>query len=115
TSKAPRWAMAFKYQAERAETRVRSIEVNVGRSGKLTPVANLDPVFVSGTTVSRATLHNGDEIRRKDVREGDIVVIEKAGEIIPAVIEVLKDRRSGEEKPYELPTNCPSCGTPVVR
>jgi DNA ligase (NAD+) len=115
TSKAPRWAMAFKYQAERAETRVRSIQVYVGRSGKLTPVANLDPVFVSGTTVSRATLHNGDEIRRKDVREGDVVVIEKSGEIIPAVVEVLKDRRTGDEKPFEMPVKCPSCGEPVVR
>jgi DNA ligase (NAD+) len=115
TSKAPRWAMAFKYQAERAETRVQSIQVYVGRSGKLTPVANLDPVLVSGTTVARATLHNGDEIRRKDVREGDVVVIEKAGEIIPAVVEVLKDRRTGEEKPFEMPVKCPSCGEPVVR
>lgn len=115
TSKAPRWAMAFKYQAERAETRVRSIRVYVGRSGKLTPVANLDPVFVSGTTVSRATLHNGDEIRRKDVREGDVVVIEKAGEIIPAVVAVLKERRTGDEKPFEMPVTCPSCGEPVVR
>jgi DNA ligase (NAD+) len=115
TSKAPRWAMAYKYQGERAETRVQSIKVYVGRSGKLTPVANLDPVFVSGTTVSRATLHNGDEIRRKDVREGDIVVIEKSGEIIPAVVEVLKDRRTGHEKPYEMPSRCPSCGEPVTR
>jgi len=115
TSKAPRWAMAFKYQAERAETRVRSIEVYVGRSGKLTPVANLDPVFVSGTTVSRATLHNGDEIQRKDVREGDVVLIEKAGEIIPAVVEVLKDRRTGNEQPFHMPVKCPSCGEPVVR
>jgi DNA ligase (NAD+) len=115
TSKAPRWAMAFKYQAERAETRVRSIQINVGRSGKLTPVANLDPVLVSGTTVARATLHNGDEIRRKDVREGDVVIIEKAGEIIPAVVEVLRDRRTGDEKPFEMPLNCPSCGEPVVR
>ena len=115
TSKAPRWAMAFKYQAERAETRVRSIQVYVGRSGKLTPVANLDPVLVSGTTVARATLHNGEEIRRKDVREGDVVVIEKSGEIIPAVVEVLKDRRTGEEKPFEMPVRCPSCGEPVIR
>src|ERR1700722_10929554 len=115
TSKAPRWAMAFKYQAERAETRVRSIQVYVGRSGKLTPVANLDPVLVSGTTVARATLHNGEEIRRKDVREGDVVVIEKSGEVIPAVVEVLKDRRSGEEKPFEMPSKCPSCGESVVR
>ena len=115
TSKAPRWAMAFKYPAERAETRVRSIEVYVGRSGKLTPVANLDSVIVSGTTVSRATLHNGEEIRRKDVREGDVVLIEKAGEIIPAVVEVLKDRRTGQEKPFEMPSKCPSCGQPVIR
>jgi DNA ligase (NAD+) len=115
TSKAPRWAMAYKYQGERAETRLRSIEVQVGRSGKLTPVANLDPVIVSGTTVARATLHNGDEIRRKDVREGDIVVIEKSGEIIPAVVEVLKERRTGQEKPFEMPSRCPSCGEPVTR
>jgi DNA ligase (NAD+) len=115
TSKAPRWAMAYKYQAERAETRVLSIEVQVGRSGKLTPVANLEQVFVSGTTVARATLHNGDEIRRKDVREGDMVVIEKSGEIIPAVIEVLKERRTGQEKPFEMPSRCPSCGEPVSR
>ena len=115
TSKAPRWAMAYKYQAERAETRVRSIEVQVGRSGKLTPVANLEHVFVSGTTVARATLHNGDEIRRKDVREGDTVVIEKSGEIIPAVVEVLKERRTGQEKPFEMPSRCPSCGEPVSR
>jgi len=115
TSKAPRWAMAFKYQAERAETRLLSIEIQVGRSGRLTPVANLEPVFLSGTTVARATLHNGEEIRRKDIREGDIVVIEKAGEIIPAVMEVLKERRSGAEKPFEMPTHCPSCGFPVSR
>jgi DNA ligase (NAD+) len=115
TSKAPRWAMAFKYQAERAETRLVSIEIQVGRSGKLTPVANLDPVFVSGTTVARATLHNGEEIRRKDIREGDIVVIEKSGEIIPAVVEVLKERRSGVEKPFEMPVHCPSCGSRVSR
>jgi DNA ligase (NAD+) len=115
TSKAPRWAMAFKYQPERAETRLLSIEIQVGRSGKLTPVANLDPVFISGTTVARATLHNGEEIRRKDVREGDIVVIEKSGEIIPAVIEVLKERRSGVEKPFEMPARCPSCGSKLSR
>jgi DNA ligase (NAD+) len=115
TSKAPRWAMAYKYQAERAETRLASIEIQVGRSGKLTPVANLDPVFISGTTVSRATLHNGEEIRRKDIREGDIVVIEKSGEIIPAVVSVLKERRSGAEQPFEMPLQCPSCGSRVVR
>jgi DNA ligase (NAD+) len=113
TSKAPRWAMAFKYQAERAETKLLSIEVQIGRSGKLTPVANLDPVLVSGTTVARATLHNGEEIRRKDIRVGDVVVIEKAGEIIPAVVEVLVARRTGSESVFEMPHECPSCGQPV--
>jgi DNA ligase (NAD+) len=115
TSKAPRWAMAFKYQAERAETRVLSIEIQVGRSGKLTPVANLEPVVVSGTTVARATLHNGEEIRRKDIRIGDAVLIEKAGEVIPAVIEVVKAKRTGKEKRFEMPDRCPSCGQPVSR
>jgi DNA ligase (NAD+) len=115
TSKAPRWAIAYKYQAERAETRLLSIEVQVGRSGKLTPVANLEPVFVSGTTVARATLHNGEEIKRKDIRIGDVVVIEKSGEIIPAVVEVVTSRRTGSEKIFHMPHNCPSCGTPVSR
>jgi DNA ligase (NAD+) len=115
TSKVPRWAIAYKYQAERAETRLLSIEVQVGRSGKLTPVANLEPVFVGGTTVARATLHNGEEIKRKDIRIGDIVVIEKSGEIIPAVVEVVVARRTGKEEPFEMPTKCPSCGEPVSR
>jgi DNA ligase (NAD+) len=115
TSKAPRWAIAFKYEAERAETTILSIEVNVGRSGKLTPVANLEPVFVSGTTVARATLHNGEEIRRKDVRIGDRVLVEKSGEIIPAVVAVLKEKRNGREQIFEMPERCPSCGGPVVR
>ena len=115
TSKAPRWAMAFKYQAERAETRVLSIEIQVGRSGKLTPVANLEPVFVSGTTVARATLHNGEEIRRKDIRIGDAVLIEKAGEVIPAVVEVVKEKRTGKETLFAMPDRCPSCGQPVSR
>ena len=97
TSKAPRWAMAFKFPAEQAQTKVLSIEVQVGRTGALTPVANLEPVFVSGTTVSRATLHNEEEIKRKDIRIGDVVVIEKAGEIIPAVIESKSDLRTGDE------------------
>ena len=115
TSKAPRWAIAYKYQAERAETRLLSIEVQVGRSGKLTPVANLEPVFVSGTTVARATLHNGEEIKRKDIRIGDIVIVEKSGEIIPAVVEVVTARRTGAEKIFQMPCTCPSCGTPVSR
>ncbi|MBV8815972.1 MAG: NAD-dependent DNA ligase LigA [Verrucomicrobia bacterium] len=115
TSKAPRWAIAYKYQAERAETQLLSIEVQVGRSGKLTPVANLKPVFLSGTTVARATLHNGEEIRRKDIRIGDQVLIEKSGEIIPAVLEVLVERRTGKEVPFEMPDRCPSCGKPVIQ
>ncbi|MEN9021145.1 MAG: NAD-dependent DNA ligase LigA [Verrucomicrobiales bacterium] len=115
TSKSPRWAIAFKYQAEQAETRVLSIEIQVGRTGALTPVANLEPVHVSGTTVSRATLHNEEEVKRKDVREGDVVIIEKAGEIIPAVVEVKYDQRKGNEKPFEMPTSCPTCDTAVER
>lgn len=115
TSKSPRWAIAFKYQAEQAETRVLSIDVQVGRTGALTPVANLEPVLVSGSTVSRATLHNEEEVKRKDIRVGDIVVIEKAGEIIPAVVEVKYERRNGNEQPFQMPEACPVCHSPVKR
>jgi len=115
TSKAPRWAMAFKYAPEQAETRVLSIEIQVGRTGVLTPVANLAPVPLSGTTVSRATLHNEEELKRKDVRVGDLVVVEKAGEIIPAVVEVRKEARTGAEPSFAFPSACPACGTAVVR
>lgn len=111
TSKAPRWAMAYKYAAEQAETRLKSITVQVGRTGKLTPVAELEPVLVAGTTVSRATLHNEDEIRRKDVREGDTVLIEKAGEIIPAVVRVVTEKRPADSKEFVFPTQCPECGS----
>ncbi len=113
TSKSPRWAMAYKYAAERAETRLLAITIQVGRTGVLTPVAELEPVPVSGTTVARATLHNAEEIARKDIRVGDIVAIEKAGEIIPAVVLVRTDLRTGQEKPFHFPTECPSCGAPV--
>lgn len=115
TSKAPRWQVAYKYAAEQAITRVLDIQIYVGKSGKLTPVAHLEPVLVSGTTVSRASLHNDEEIARKDVRIGDLVVIEKAGEIIPQVVEVQKELRTGEEKEFHFPTHCPSCGEPVRR
>jgi DNA ligase (NAD+) len=115
TSKAPRWAMAYKYEPEQAETKLREITVQVGRTGVLTPVAELDPVFVSGSTVSRATLHNEDEVRRKDIRIGDTVVIEKAGEVIPAVVRVRTDLRNGTEKEFQMPDVCPACGEPVVR
>ena len=115
TAKSPRWAMAYKYKPEQAETRLRDITVQVGRTGVLTPVAELEPVFVSGSTVARATLHNEEEIARKDIRIGDIVVIEKAGEVIPAVVEVRKERRTGEERVFAMPQSCPACGSAIVR
>ncbi len=115
TSKAPRWAMSYKFAPERAETRLNAITIQVGRTGVLTPVAELDPVRLAGSTVSRATLHNRDEIARKDIRLGDFVYVEKAGEIIPAVVEVNVKRRSPECAPYVFPEKCPVCGTPVVQ
>ncbi len=115
TSKAPRWAFAYKYAAEQAETKLLSIELQVGRTGTLTPVANLEPVFLSGSTVARATLHNEEEIARKDIRVGDRVIIEKAGEIIPAVIRVVTEKRDGTETVFTMPSACPACQTPVVR
>jgi DNA ligase (NAD+) len=110
TSKAPRWAIAYKYPARQATTKVLSIVVQVGRTGALTPVANLEPVLLAGTTVARATLHNEDEIRRLDVREGDYVLIEKSGEIIPKVLKVIESRRTAPLKPFEMPAKCPVCG-----
>ncbi len=115
TSKAPRFMIAYKFPAERAVTRLKEIQVQVGRTGTLTPVANLEPVFLAGTTVSRATLHNEDEIRRKDIRVGDWVRIEKAGEIIPQVVEVVKEKRTGKEKVFRMPARCPACGGKVSR
>jgi DNA ligase (NAD+) len=115
TSKSPRWAMAYKFAPDRAETKLEGITIQVGRTGVLTPVAELAPVQLAGTTVSRATLHNRDEIARKDIRVGDFVYVEKAGEIIPAVVGVNTARRSPECQPYDFPTHCPVCGTPVVQ
>jgi len=115
TRKAPRWAIAYKYQPEQAETKLTAIDIQVGRTGALTPVARLDPVLISGSTVSNATLHNYEEIERKDIRVGDVVVIEKAGEIIPAVVAVKKEHRQGHEQPVPVPTHCPVCHTPVHR
>ncbi len=115
TSKAPRWAMAYKYAAERVETRLLDIAIQIGRTGVLTPVAILEPVAVSGSTVARATLHNAEEIARKDIRVGDMVVIEKAGEIIPAVVSVRTDLRTGDERVFQMPETCPSCGGPVAQ
>jgi DNA ligase (NAD+) len=115
TSKAPRWAIAYKMEAERAETRLESISIQVGRTGTLTPVAELQPVFLAGSTISRATLHNEEEIHRKDIRVGDWVVIEKAGEVIPAVVEVNTEKRTGQEIVFSMPDQCPVCGGPVTR
>jgi DNA ligase (NAD+) len=115
TSKAPRWAIAYKYEPEQARTRLLDITVQVGRSGVLTPVAELEPVFVAGSTVSRATLHNEEEIARKDLRIGDRVLIEKAGDVIPAVVKVLTEERDGSEKVFHMPKHCPVCSAPVTR
>ena len=115
TSKAPRWAIAYKYPARQASTKVLSITVQVGRTGALTPVANLEPVFLAGTTVSRATLHNEDEIKRLGLKIGDWVMIEKSGEIIPKVLSVIKSKRNGEEKSFRPPKNCPVCGSLISR
>ncbi|MDD2708171.1 MAG: NAD-dependent DNA ligase LigA [Verrucomicrobiae bacterium] len=115
TSKAPRWAIAYKFETEKAVTRLRNIEIQVGRTGVLTPVAVLEPVFVSGSTVSRATLHNEEEIARKDIRVGDVVVIEKAGEVIPAVVEVVMAKRSKDARRFVMPGQCPSCGGRVSK
>lgn len=115
TSKFPRWAIAYKYAAERAQTVVEDIVVSVGRMGTLTPVAVLRPVLLSGSVVSRATLHNEDVVRNKDVRVGDTVIIEKAGEIIPQVVSVVRQKRAAASKPFSMPRKCPSCGQPVRR
>jgi DNA ligase (NAD+) len=115
TSKAPRWAIAYKYPARQASTQVLDIKVQVGRTGALTPVAYLEPVFLAGTTVSRATLHNEDEIKRLGVKIGDWVMIEKSGEIIPKVLSVLTAKRTGTEKPFRAPKNCPVCGGLISR
>ena len=115
TGKDPRWAIAFKYPPEQATTKLEDIDIQVGRTGVLTPTAVLIPVKLSGSTVSRATLHNEDFINEKDIRLGDTVVINKAGEIIPEVLYVVKEKRNGQEVPYKMPTHCPECDGPVIR
>jgi len=109
TSKAPRWVISYKYQPEQAVTKLEEIVVQVGKTGTITPVANLTPVLLAGTTVSRATLHNFDEISRKDIRVGDRVIVQKAGEIIPQVVSVLKEKRDGTERIFKEPMTCPEC------
>jgi DNA ligase (NAD+) len=115
TSRAPRWAIAYKYPPEEVNTRLLSIEVNVGRTGRVTPFAVMEPVKVSGSTVANATLHNADEIKRKGVLIGDMVVLRKAGDVIPEVVGPVIDLRTGDERQFEFPTHCPVCGTELAR
>lgn len=115
TAKAPRWAVAYKYPARQATTQVLAIVVQVGRTGALTPVANLEPVLLAGTTVSRATLHNADEVKRLGVRIGDWVLIEKGGEVIPKVLKVIESKRTGAEKSFRMPRKCPVCGGEISK
>lgn len=115
TAKFPRWAIAYKFAPKQARTRILRIEANVGRTGVITPTAVFEPVSLGGVTVSRATLHNQDEIDRKDIRVGDWVIVERGGDVIPAVVASLPELRTGDEKPYRLPSRCPACGAPTVR
>lgn len=115
TIKHPRWAIAFKFTAKQATTRLNDIVIQVGRTGTLTPVAVLEPVQVAGVTVSRATLHNFDELKRKDIRIGDMVLVERSGDVIPQVVKSIKEKRTGKEKARIIPKKCPVCGTEVVR
>jgi DNA ligase (NAD+) len=115
TSRAPRWAMAYKYPPEEVTTKLLDIRVNVGRTGRVTPFAVMEPAKVSGSTVELATLHNADELKRKGVLIGDTVVLRKAGDVIPEVVAPVAELRTGDERPFEFPTHCPECGTPLAR
>ena len=114
-SRSPRWAIAYKFKAKKTVTKLKSIILQVGRTGAVTPVADLQPVFLAGSTISRATLHNFDEIKRKDIREGDFVKIEKGGDVIPKVTEVLLEKRSKDSKPFPIPKSCPVCGSNLTK
>src|SRR5262249_17430572 len=113
--KSPRWAIAYKFAAEQGLTRIRDITVQIGRTGTLTPVAELDPIFLAGSTISRATLHNEEDIQRKDIRIGDYVYIEKGGDVIPKVDRVDFEKRPSHTHRWKMPEVCPACGTAVVR
>jgi DNA ligase (NAD+) len=115
TSRSPRWAIAYKFKAIQETTRIVNIDVRVGRTGTLTPVAHLDPVKIGGVTVSRATLHNEDEIKRKDIKIGDTVLVQRAGDVIPEVVKVITSKRTGEEKTFNMPHRCPVCNSSVIR
>jgi DNA ligase (NAD+) len=115
TSKFPRWAIAIKFQPKQATTQIHDIRVQVGRTGALTPVAVMDPVLLAGSTITHATLHNEDEIRRKDIRIGDYVLIEKGGDVIPKVVKVVESKRPSNVRIFKMPKKCPRCGTPIVR
>ncbi len=115
TSKTPRWAVAYKYPPEKKETKLKDIICQVGRTGAITPMAILEPVVVAGSTISKTTLHNEDFIKEKDLKIGDTVVIQKAGDVIPEVVEVIKEKRTGEEKDFNMPQICPVCGAPAIR
>ena len=114
-TRSPRWALAYKFAATQATTKVKDIVVNVGRTGAITPMAVMEPVEVGGVTVSRATLHNEDEVARKDVRVGDTVLIQRAGDVIPEVVKVILEERPADAQPFNMPSHCPVCGTPLVR
>ena len=114
-TRTPRWAIALKFPAQKGRTKLRTITIQVGRTGALTPVANLVPITIGGVTLTRATLHNKDEIIRKDIREGDTVIVQRAGDVIPQIIEVIKQQRNKNAIPYRFPIHCPACGSPVIQ
>src|SRR5699024_564159 len=114
TARTPRWAIAYKFPATEAVTKMTDVELSVGRTGVVTPTAILEPVFIDGSTVSRATLHNADQIKALDIRIGDTVILKKAGDIIPKVVRVIEEERTGDEAPYEMPTQCPACDSELV-